>query len=68
MSNKFDASELWKDISETYKNNESTLSNLKQGVFNHKLAYWNPASCGIRYFKTLLWNVVSTFDIEDWQV
>lgn len=67
MSNKFDASELWKDISETYKNNESTLSNLKQGVFNHKLAYWDPTKCGIRYFKTLLWNLASTFDIDDWQ-
>ena len=65
-NNMFKQSNLWKDISERFdKNNNLSLNDLKQGIFNQNIAYWNPASNGDRYFKTLLWNLASSLDKED---
>jgi putative sugar O-methyltransferase len=67
--NSFAASPLWKDINKKIitKNNIATLDNFKSNEINHRISLWNPQTNGIRYLKSLIYNLSSELSSLDWQ-
>ncbi|HOO00198.1 MAG TPA: putative sugar O-methyltransferase [Syntrophales bacterium] len=61
------ASALWERINETYLTPESLedLSNFKRDRVNYKISLWNPHTNGVRYLKTLLYNLCSSLSEEN---
>jgi putative sugar O-methyltransferase len=58
----------WERILENWVTEDAAadLSNFKSDTRNYNLALWNPEVNGVRYFKTLVYNVASELDPEEW--
>src|ERR1022692_2958380 len=66
----FAPSPLWKDINDNIitRENMATLDNFKSNEINHRISLWNPQTNGIRYLKTLVYNLSSGLTSLDWQI
>lgn len=62
-------SALWAHINKTYITEERVrdLSGFKSGSVNFKLALWNPQTNGVRYLKTLIYNLCASLTNDDWK-
>lgn len=60
---------LWKHISQTQitKDKVQDLTHFKSSAVNFKISLWNPKINGIRYLKTLIYNVAASLTPEDWE-
>jgi len=69
-NNQFAQSALWKHINETKlaKNQIKTMDNFKSSGVNFKLSLWNPQTNGVRYLKTLIYNLCANLDKNDWKI
>ena len=61
-------SSLWKYINQTYVTEERVkeLADFKSSGVNFKIALWNPGTNGVRYLKTLIFNLCASLEPEDW--
>ncbi|AYY12654.1 putative sugar O-methyltransferase [Actinobacteria bacterium YIM 96077] len=68
MTHKYQASRQWELINRYWVTDEAALdiTNFKSGRPNHKIALWNPESNGVRYLKTLIYNLASGLGPADW--
>ncbi len=62
------ASPLWQLINQTtFTAAEAEhFANFKSSQMNFKLALWNPATSGVRYLKTLIYNLCAALGSEQW--
>ena len=62
-------SELWERINKTNLRKEliQDLENFKSTDVNFKISLWNPKTNGIRYLKTLLYNLAASLSLEAWE-
>lgn len=62
-------SEFWRSNLRTHirKDLIKDLENFKSSDINFKVALWNPKTNGVRYLKTLLYNLCATVSNENWQ-
>src|ERR1700760_4116360 len=58
----------WKRILENWVTEDAgtDLSNFKSDTRNYNLALWNPEVNGVRYFKTMVYNVADGLDPQAW--
>lgn len=63
MSDQFRASKQWEYINNEFLSNSnlSDISSFRSNSINFKIALWNPTTNGIRYLKTLTYNLASNF-------
>lgn len=68
MVRNFQASQQWERIQKYWitENAADDLTNFKSDQRNHKIALWDPRDNGIRYLKTLVYNLALGLDKEDW--
>jgi putative sugar O-methyltransferase len=61
-------STLWKMINqkEIKLNKTNNLKDFKRTDINFRIALWNPKASGIRYLKTLIYNLCSLLSEKDW--
>jgi putative sugar O-methyltransferase len=62
-------SALWANISKAYltEDNLQDLSNFKSQGVNFKIALWNPHTNGVRYLKTLIYNLSAALSNSSWE-
>ena len=62
-------SALWERINKTQLSKEriGDLTNFKSGPVNYKLALWNPETNGVRYLKSLLFNLCKMLPHSSWE-
>lgn len=62
-------SKLWKYINQTQisKDKIKDLTNFKSSDVNFKISLWNPKTNGIRYLKTLIYNIAASLTSETWK-
>ncbi len=65
---KLEESALWKSINKKYITEEKIkdLSNFKSSGINFKISLWNPKSNGLRYLKTLIYNLCASLSEKNW--
>lgn len=70
MSNQFRASKQWEYINTEFLNNTSLeyLNDFRSNAINFKIALWNPTNNGIRYLKTLTYNLATHFTEEQFGI
>jgi putative sugar O-methyltransferase len=63
------SSALWEHINNFYitVNNLEDLKNFKQSIVNFKISLWNPHANGMRYLKTLIYNLCTFMSEDNWQ-
>lgn len=68
MTTKYGPSEQWRHINANQLTPDSTgrLGDFKSSPINHKLAIWDPGANGVRYLKTLVYNLAAGLDDRDW--
>ncbi|GAA0358073.1 putative sugar O-methyltransferase [Actinoallomurus spadix] len=68
MKSTYQASAQWEHISRRWVTEDvpKNLAHFKSGSPNHKIALWNPAANGIRYLKTLIYNLASGLGPDGW--
>lgn len=61
-------SALWRFNNQTHVTRElvKDLGNFKSGLVNSKIALWNPQTNGVRYLKTLIYNLSAILPPESW--
>ncbi|MCX7634452.1 MAG: putative sugar O-methyltransferase [Syntrophales bacterium] len=61
-------SPLWEHINRTYLAGTETedLRNFKRSGVNFKISLWNPHTNGVRYLKTLIYNLCSNLTEDQW--
>ncbi|WP_165984161.1 putative sugar O-methyltransferase [Streptomyces sp. YIM 98790] len=59
---------LWQHITETHINPDSTsdLTNFKREEVNYRLTYFDVRTNGVRYLKTLVFNLAAALGEENW--
>ncbi|WP_326560811.1 putative sugar O-methyltransferase [Micromonospora sp. NBC_01796] len=69
MADKYGGSTLWDTYHRTRITKESSvdLAGFKSAGVNFKLALWNPRTNGVRYLKSLIYNVADGLDDAGWQ-
>jgi putative sugar O-methyltransferase len=71
MSEKYpNSSALWDHINKSYitDNQLEDLTNFKSSIVNYKISLWNPHTNGIRYLKTLIYNLCEHMSDDDWKM
>lgn len=70
MHNKYKQSPQWKHINENQLAKEAiaNLENFKSESINYKLAFWDPRLNGVRYLKTLIYNLAAGLSEGNWSV
>ncbi len=68
MNGKSGESALWAHINQNQitKENIEDLTNFKSGKINFKIALWDPQVNGMRYLKTLIYNLSSQLSETNW--
>lgn len=61
-------SPLWAHINQNQITKESTidLTNFKSSGVNYKIALWDPRVNGVRYLKSLIYNLCASLSSENW--
>ena len=62
---------FWADINKNQLSSENisaNFDNFKSSPINHKIALFNPEVNGIRYLKTLIYNMASRLSEEQWKI
>ena len=64
------SSALWEHINKSYitGNQLEDLTNFKSSIINYKISLWNPHTNGIRYLKTLIYNLCTHMSEDYWQM
>lgn len=64
-----EASSLWRFIAETSitKTHVRDLTDFKSSAVNFKLALWNPKVNGVRYLRTLTYNLCASLNADNWR-
>jgi putative sugar O-methyltransferase len=64
------SSALWEHINKFYitENQFEDLTNFKSNIINYKISLWNPHTNGIRYLKTLIYNLCASLSEDSWQM
>ena len=62
-------SPLWKFHNQEHVTKErvQNLANFKSGTVNFNIALWNPQTNGVRYLKTLTYNLCASLTPENWR-
>ena len=65
---KFGASALWQNNNKKFvtKKDVLDLSSFKSSKVNHKITLWDPETNGVRYVKTLIYNLCFSLTAGDW--
>nr|NQU89045.1 putative sugar O-methyltransferase [Bacteroidota bacterium] len=65
---KFEQSDFWKQINESQLsfNKIDNIDDFKSSDINYKIALFNPKTNGIRYLKTLIFNIASGLNKNEW--
>jgi len=69
MNNELGANEFWKDINNDIINESNfkdSFKDFKRNDINYKISIFNPEKNGVRYLKTLIYNLV--YDMSDKQL
>ncbi|MFC6881618.1 MULTISPECIES: putative sugar O-methyltransferase [Actinomadura] len=69
MGPSYQSSLQWENISKHWVTEDvsAELADFKSGRPNHKIAIWNPEANGIRYLKTLVYNLASGLGPAEWE-
>lgn len=69
MSDNYGASGLWDYINQNNLKLDHTQSidDFKSNKVNYKISVWNPKTNGLRYLKTLIYNLCQTLTPETWK-
>jgi len=69
MADKYGGSSLWNRYHQTRVTKEASvdLTGFKSAGVNFKLALWNPRTNGVRYLKTLIYNLAERLDEPGWR-
>ena len=62
-------SRMWELINQTHITKEriADLTHFKSRDVNFKISLWNPQTNGVRYLKTLIYNICSSLTRENWE-
>jgi putative sugar O-methyltransferase len=65
----YDASDMWKRIhSERFPSDPAAcIDDFKSGDVNFKIAVWDPRTSGLRYLKTLIFNLCAGLQSSHWE-
>ncbi|MFV2109785.1 putative sugar O-methyltransferase [Micromonospora sp. LOL_015] len=68
MSHRYGRSPLWERYNNTQVTKEAVadLAGFKSGEVNYKLALWDPRVNGVRYLKTLIFNLAAGLSPANW--
>lgn len=63
------SSALWDHINKSYitEDHLKDLTCFKSSIVNYKISFWNPHTNGIRYLKTLIFNLCTTMTEKNWR-
>ena len=66
---KVNSNQFWNNINQKYLSEGMIrdIENFKSNDVNFTIALWNPKVNGVRYLKTLLYNLCTTLSKENWQ-
>ncbi|MFC0107535.1 putative sugar O-methyltransferase [Kibdelosporangium aridum] len=68
MAQKYQASRQWELINQFWVTDDAAidLANFKSDRRNHKVSLWDPATNGVRYLKSLIYNLAARLGPDDW--
>lgn len=68
MAHTYQASRQWERISRDWVTPEAAvdLTRFKSERPNHKISLWDPGANGVRYLRTMVYNLAATLEPADW--